>query len=456
MTILCLLGGALLLQEDREIERLRSALQEARRELERERTRIAREEEEQRKELQRLERERDSLTDRMVDLEVSIGEGRKQVRALRRRRDEMSAELGVLEKELEEADRIFAEARSRLGDLLDVLPPSEKRPQQRERLASGSPRDLVEVMASILEEGQGAAVFESEVVRPDGRLEKARLLRVGQIFWAYAGKDSGGIAVAVKAPEGGEGFRWRSGLAPELERMVREGIEDVAAGGASIVSLPVDVTTQMAAVTRSRITGLVDDLLAGGPVMIPIGIVGLLAVILILERLIFLARQGRGSVRTGEEVLALVREGRLGEARQYAASRPGPVARILCACLDQRGKGEKAIQDAVQEGLLHEAPRMERFLPAIGLLAAVAPLLGLLGTVTGMILTFEMITVFGTGEPRIMAGGISQALITTASGLAVAVPVLLAHSYVSSRVDRLMADAERYAASLLSLLRGQE
>ena len=84
-----------------------------------------------------------------------------------------------------------------------------------------------------------------------------------------------------------------------------------------------------------------------------------------------------------------------------------------------------------------------------------APLLGLLGTVTGMISTFNTITIFGSGQPRLMAGGISEALLTTATGLTIAIPVLLIHSFLSSRSDKLIADTERFAATLLNLLREQ-
>ena len=82
-----------------------------------------------------------------------------------------------------------------------------------------------------------------------------------------------------------------------------------------------------------------------------------------------------------------------------------------------------------------------------------APMLGLLGTVTGIIATFDMITVVGGGKPRLLAGGISEALITTATGLAIAIPGLLAHSFLSSRIEGLIADAERFAASLSNVLK---
>ena len=87
------------------------------------------------------------------------------------------------------------------------------------------------------------------------------------------------------------------------------------------------------------------------------------------------------------------------------------------------------------------------------MLAAIAPLLGLLGTVTGIIASFETITALGSNEPRLLAGGISEALVTTATGLIVAIPVLLAHGFLAGRIDRLVADAERYAAALIGVLR---
>jgi biopolymer transport protein ExbB len=110
------------------------------------------------------------------------------------------------------------------------------------------------------------------------------------------------------------------------------------------------------------------------------------------------------------------------------------------------------MEDSVQEAILHELPGLERFLSVIGILAGVAPLLGLLGTVTGMIATFNAITVFGSGEPRLMAGGISEALLTTAAGLIIAIPILFVHSIIASRVEGLIADMERFSATLINLI----
>jgi biopolymer transport protein ExbB len=106
----------------------------------------------------------------------------------------------------------------------------------------------------------------------------------------------------------------------------------------------------------------------------------------------------------------------------------------------------------LQEAILKELPRLERFLPALNVIAAVAPLLGLLGTVTGMIGTFHVITLYGTGDPRLMAGGISEALVTTMVGLAVAIPVMLIHAFLRRRIEHIVGDMEEKALAMSNII----
>ena len=101
---------------------------------------------------------------------------------------------------------------------------------------------------------------------------------------------------------------------------------------------------------------------------------------------------------------------------------------------------------------LHVRPYIRRSLSTIAILAAVAPLFGLLGTVTGMITTFHVITLHGTGDPRMMSGGISEALVTTMLGLAVAIPIMLVHTFLSRRVDHIVGDMEEQAVTLTNIL----
>jgi biopolymer transport protein ExbB len=128
-----------------------------------------------------------------------------------------------------------------------------------------------------------------------------------------------------------------------------------------------------------------------------------------------------------------------------------PVINVLTAGLAGRNEDRETQENILQEAILREAPRLERFLAVLGILAAIAPLLGLLGTVTGMIGTFRVITLYGTGDPRMMSGGISEALVTTELGLAVAIPIMLLHTFLGRRVDHIIGDMEEKAVALTNI-----
>jgi biopolymer transport protein ExbB len=132
------------------------------------------------------------------------------------------------------------------------------------------------------------------------------------------------------------------------------------------------------------------------------------------------------------------------------ASANNPLGRVLLAAGDSNERDIDAIELLLDEAILRETPALQRGLGLLKLLAAVAPLLGLLGTVTGMILTFQSITLFGSGDPRLMAGGISQALVTTVLGLVVAIPLLFSHTLLSSRSRTLIQILDEQSAGLIA------
>ena len=125
---------------------------------------------------------------------------------------------------------------------------------------------------------------------------------------------------------------------------------------------------------------------------------------------------------------------------------------VLRAGLEARDEDRDTLESVLQEAILHELPRIERGMAVLAVLGAVAPLLGLLGTVTGMIDTFRVITLFGTGDPKLMSGGISEALITTELGLAVAIPIMLLHTFLSRRADHIVGDMEEKAVQLTNII----
>ena len=129
-----------------------------------------------------------------------------------------------------------------------------------------------------------------------------------------------------------------------------------------------------------------------------------------------------------------------------------PVARVIKAGINCCDMEREEMENALQEAILKEIPPMERFLSTLGMLAAIAPLLGLLGTVTGMIDTFHVITMHGTGDPRLMSGGISEALVTTMLGLSVAIPLMLSQTLLNRTVDNRIGEMEEKAVALVNII----
>ena len=142
----------------------------------------------------------------------------------------------------------------------------------------------------------------------------------------------------------------------------------------------------------------------------------------------------------------------LDDARISLLSETSPLGKILAAGLINREHPRYIVKEAIEDTGRHVIPELERFLGALGTIAAITPFLGLLGTVLGMISMFSGISNFGAADPVVVAGGISRALITTAAGITVAIPCLMFHRYFRSRVNMLIIDMEQEAMKLVDLL----
>jgi biopolymer transport protein ExbB len=174
----------------------------------------------------------------------------------------------------------------------------------------------------------------------------------------------------------------------------------------------------------------------GGPLMIPIGILSVVAATLTFERIWALREQQIISLDRHKNVLAFLRDNNHEAAESAYASDTRPMARITLAAFRHRGVRRTELKEIMEEAGAIEVPRMSRFVEGIGTIAAVAPLLGLLGTVTGMIDVFQKVS--ATADPQIneLAGGIWEALVTTGAGLSVAIPSFLAYRWLESIVER--------------------
>ncbi|MFT5288308.1 MAG: biopolymer transport protein ExbB [Planctomycetota bacterium] len=291
--------------------------------------------------------------------------------------------------------------------------------------------------------------LDATIYAAGGEEAEVQLLRAGWISFAYR-KGDGTVGLALASPVDASGFRWSEDLDADTSGLVAAAIDDAAAGRQIV--MPIDPTGSLRPGSLTNTQTLGERLVDGGPLMVPLSLVALSAMLLALERLYTLFLRNRRAHGLAHRILEQVEQQELGAAAQLCDANPGIVPRTLGACLARAGQGKEAMEDAIQEQLFQEVPITTRFLRTMAILAAVAPLIGLLGTVTGIIQTFGVIKVLGSTDPTQMAGGISVALITTAAGLSVAIPTMLAQGLLKGRGDRLIADAERYAASLLTIL----
>ncbi|SNZ06348.1 biopolymer transport protein ExbB [Persephonella hydrogeniphila] len=190
----------------------------------------------------------------------------------------------------------------------------------------------------------------------------------------------------------------------------------------------------------------------GGPLMYPLLFLGVLAIAFIIERLYSLSFRKTFPVKKIEEVSFFIQENRIAEAITIARNTNSVATNLIAGVLEAYMKGRKSkeeLKTAAEEIARAEIPKLEGYVNALGAIAAIAPLLGFLGTVTGMIQVFEALSVEGLGHPEVLSAGISQALITTAFGLSIAIPTLAAYWYFRSKLSFIVSQLENLAIELV-------
>jgi biopolymer transport protein ExbB len=191
---------------------------------------------------------------------------------------------------------------------------------------------------------------------------------------------------------------------------------------------------------------------AGGPFMAPIILCSIAAVGILLERLWTLQRKRVLPEELIKKLSSFAEGGQVSPKFIEALEKNSPLGRVLAAALANRDRGREIMMERVQDTGRHVVHELERFLNTLGTIASISPLLGLLGTVTGIIRAFNAVMLGGMGDPRLLAGGISEALITTAGGLAVAIPSFIAFRYLRGKVERIVIDMEKIAVTFADSL----
>lgn len=192
---------------------------------------------------------------------------------------------------------------------------------------------------------------------------------------------------------------------------------------------------------------MLDLLTRGGWVMLPLALCSIAAVTIVIERLLFFRRTA-GVSGLADKVLGLMQQGQINEAITLTRETKAPLLRVLSAGLNCRADSSKAMEAAA----IAEVSVLKRGLPALDTIITLSPLLGLLGTIIGMINSFQIMSSAGMGQPHAVTGGVAEALIATATGITVAVITLIPYNYFLARVEKETEVIEHYATRLEMVL----
>ncbi len=188
---------------------------------------------------------------------------------------------------------------------------------------------------------------------------------------------------------------------------------------------------------------------AGGWVMVPIIACSIIAAAIVLERLWTLQPKRVLPVNLAKQVRDWISNDQLDPAHLQRLHQSSPLGQMLAAGLANRHRPREVIKESIEDAGRHAVHELERYLSSLGTIASISPLLGLLGTVFGMIKVFAAISTAGVGSPGALAGGISEALITTAAGLSIAIPAMIAYRWLRARVDGLVIQMEKETIKFL-------
>jgi len=333
---------------------------------------------------------------------------------------------------------LFGIARQVAGDASALLRDSlvsTQFPDRSERLAAIADNKAVPTIADLedlwialqqeMTESGKVVTYRTRAIGADGNESERDVTRVGVFNAVSGGKfllhlpETGGLQELPRQPS----QRYRA-LAAQLDG-ASSGVVPMAVDPSrgSVLSLLVQVPDLVERIQQGRLVGYI---------IIGLAAVGLL---LALERMLYLAVVGWRMKR---------------QLKKEIPSPRNPLGRVLSVYRDNPGVDTETLELMIDESIVKDTPRLQRGLSAIKILAMIAPLLGLLGTVTGLIETFQAITLFGTGDPKLMAGGISQALVTTVLGLMVAIPLILFHSGLLGKSRQLVGILEQQSAGLIA------
>ncbi len=393
---------------------------------------------------QRIERFQQQAQSSVAETEASIESLQAELADLRSRAEALQQRINEAERQREAAKKnadvlaaTFQQAGATFGEHGRDFTDSKAYTQrpQADKLASifANARRLLGDLSSVRRE---PGAFYTR----DGSKVEGTLVHYGDVAKFGVAASAAGVLVPAG---GGELKLWQKPM-PDVAKTLANG------GTPETVSLFLydSLDKAVSAKGEGSIIATIND---GGVIGWLIVGLGGIAAILILARVVFLQRASASTGRIVKEVGDHVRRHNLDDAIEVCRKRKGSTAAVVGAALRNIHRGREQLEDIVNESILHESSHLDRFGSFILVIAAVSPLLGLLGTVTGMISTFEVITEHGTGDPKLLSGGISVALVTTELGLIVAIPTLLIGNLLSGWAERIKDDMQKAALRVTNL-----
>ena len=380
----------------------------------------------------------------------------KELNQLIKQEQKLSAQRDKKKQDVEELIGVIRTKAKELCSLLDKSIQSAFFPERKKRFkpiinkltfpAIEDVKAMIDILfQEIVLSGQVRLIKGASFIDRCGKEAKGDVLLVGNFEAAY--RTAAETGFLIYSPASHRLFAL-SKLPPY--RMVKK-LNKYMDGESEDV--PVDVSKGAALRQIAYRLSLLEEIPKGGPIVIPILFIGLVALILIIERAIYLFKKDYKTDPLLDQFISELSKGEWDKCIELCnKEKEKPIFRVLLSGIKASSKPKEELEEVLQEAILNEIPKLERFLSTIIILAEISPLLGLLGTVTGIINTFHVITLYGTGDPRMMSSGISEALVTTMLGLMVAIPVMFLHALLSTKVENMISKMERGAILLVNTL----
>lgn len=400
---------------------------------------------------------RDQLAGKKIPLLEELSEKRRMLATRRDEWEALRAERQALADEIRQQEET-GRAMRRFGDELEAL-----LDDYRERAALHWPiaewahedlfwgidngdemtwrQTLETARQRLTEKVAGGREFSGSAVGPDGRIHRGTWRVMGPLMFF---RDLEGTLF-------GYGDSRAEGRWPGLSQVEDSTGELAVWWRGENREVRIDPTGGRGWEGQARV-GFMTKVKQGGPVMIPILALGLVSILVALGKFWQLRRYNSSGKHDLEPLLEYLLEAGENPSARLPENLAWPLGELASRGVEDFPRDRDLVEELLYERYLRIRPTVERFLPFLALTAMTAPLFGLLGTVTGMITTFEQITLFGTGEPRVLSGGISEALLTTQFGLMVAVPALLVHAFLQRRAKAALARMEEISARLINRL----